>query len=139
MTRRDADGGTIVQYDCEVARCAGPILDNDLVISACQGPDEVAAIERPGHVPGVDPRLETQGVYAAVVGNDRVGSGAKAKEVEITSDAAIERVLSAAAIQRVIADIATRPIKRLPERLTRDCWRTCFKNLGGAKTSGPGS
>ena len=137
MTRRDAVGGTIVQYDCEVSRCAGPILDNDIVISACQGPDEVAAIERPGRVPGVNPRLETQGVYAAVVGNDRVGSGAK--EVDITSDAAIERVLSAAAIQRVIADIATRPIKRLPERLTRDCWRTCFKNLGGAKTSGPGS
>ncbi len=52
---------------------------------------------------GVDPRLESQDVDAVSIGNDRVRSGAKAKKIDIASDAAVERVASAAAIKRVVA------------------------------------
>ena len=82
---------------------AGPVLDDDFIVSAGQGSDQIAARERPGHIPGVDERLEAQSVRSATVGNDRVLSRPKAEHIDIRTGAAGERVVSPAAIQRVIA------------------------------------
>lgn len=88
--------------------CAGPVLQDDLVISAGQAPDEIVAIERPCHLQGGGPRPEPQDVHAASIGNDRARSLAKAKKIDITSHASVGRIPSAAAIKRVLAGSAVK-------------------------------